>query len=55
MRRILSGDGELPTSSAIRPYAEERAEELGGNPAELLFLIGHFDALIRGDKPEFAH
>jgi uncharacterized protein YqcC (DUF446 family) len=55
MRRILGGDGDLPTSSAIRPYAEEWAEELGGNPAELLFLIGHFDALIRGDRSELAH
>jgi uncharacterized protein YqcC (DUF446 family) len=55
MRRILRGDGELPKMSAIRPYAEECVKELGGKSAELLFLIDHFDALIRGEAPERTH
>ena len=55
MRRILAGDGPLPTSSAIEPYAKECLEDLGGHSAELLFLIGHLDALIRGETPGAAH
>jgi uncharacterized protein YqcC (DUF446 family) len=55
MRRILAGDGDLPTASAIHPYAEECLEQLGGERAELLFLIGHFDALIRRETPGAAH
>jgi uncharacterized protein YqcC (DUF446 family) len=55
MRRILDGDGELPTASAIHPYAQECAAELGDGSRELLFLIGHLDALIRGEKPGAAH
>jgi uncharacterized protein YqcC (DUF446 family) len=51
MRQILDGGGVLPTASAIHPYAEECVAELGEDPAELLFLIGHFDALIRGESP----
>jgi uncharacterized protein YqcC (DUF446 family) len=55
MRQILDRGGVLPTASAIHPYAEECVAELGENPAELLFLIGHFDALIRGESHGAAH
>ena len=50
MRRILEGDGQLPTHSAIHPYAEECLQPQDARTAELLFLIDHFDALITGDK-----
>ena len=49
MRRILEGDGELPARSAIHPYAEECLPQQDAAAAELLFLIGHFDALITGE------
>jgi uncharacterized protein YqcC (DUF446 family) len=56
MRRILEGNGDLPTRSAIHPYAEEFLRPEDARSAELLFLIGHFDALITGDKaPASAH
>jgi uncharacterized protein YqcC (DUF446 family) len=55
IRQILDGDGVLPTLSAIHPYAEECAADLGDDPRELLFLIEHFDALIRRERPEAAH
>jgi len=48
MRRILAGDGELPTSSAIHPYAEDCFEHLD-DPSALLLLIERFDGLIRGE------
>ncbi|HZF29260.1 MAG TPA: YqcC family protein [Gammaproteobacteria bacterium] len=55
MRQVLDDGGALPTASAIHAYAEECVAELGEDPAELLFLIGHFDALIRGESPGAAH
>jgi uncharacterized protein YqcC (DUF446 family) len=55
MRGLLGDGGALPTASAIHPYAAECANDLGEDPAELLFLIGHFDALIRGETPGVAH
>ena len=48
MRRILAGDGELPTRSAIHPYAEDCFEHLE-DPSALLLLIERFDGLIRND------
>lgn len=48
MRRILAGDGELPTRSAIHPYAEDCFEHLE-DPRALLLLIERFDGLIRND------
>jgi uncharacterized protein YqcC (DUF446 family) len=54
MRRILAGDGELPTSSAIHPYAEDYFEHLD-DPSNLLLLIERFDDLIRGETAAVAH
>jgi uncharacterized protein YqcC (DUF446 family) len=54
MRRILSGDGELPTRSAIHPYAEDCFEHLD-DPGNLLLLIERFDGLIRGERAAVAH
>jgi uncharacterized protein YqcC (DUF446 family) len=50
MRRILAGDGELPTTSAIRPLAEDCFEHLD-DPQPLLLLIERFDGLIRNSGP----
>jgi uncharacterized protein YqcC (DUF446 family) len=49
MRRIFAGDGELPRSSAIHPYAEDCFEHLDDSSA-LLQLIERFDDLIRGES-----
>ena len=46
MRRILAGDGRLPTHSAIGPYAADCFEHLDGGAA-LLVLIERLDGLIR--------
>jgi len=46
MRRILAGDGRLPTRSAISPYAAECFEHLEDGDA-LLVLIERLDGLIR--------
>ncbi len=54
MRRILAGDGELPTASAIHPYAEDCFEHLEDSTA-LLTLIRRFDGLIRGEAGALAH
>jgi uncharacterized protein YqcC (DUF446 family) len=48
MRRILDNYETLPESSAILPYAEERAQGPGAERRELLHLIRRFDALITG-------
>jgi uncharacterized protein YqcC (DUF446 family) len=50
MRRILAGEGDLPTRSAIHPYAEDCFEHLD-DPSALLLLIEQFDGLI-GDEAE---
>ena len=54
MRRILAGDGELPTRSAIHPYAEDCFDHLA-DPSNLLLLIERFDELIRGEAVAVAH
>jgi uncharacterized protein YqcC (DUF446 family) len=54
MRRIFAGHGELPTSSAIHPYAEDCLEHLD-DPSTLLYLIERFDGLIRGESPAVTH
>jgi len=54
MRRILAGDGELPTCSAIHPYAEDCFEHLD-DPSALLLLIERFDDLIRGETAAVTH
>jgi len=54
MRRILAGDGSLPTRSAIHPYAEDCFEHLD-DPSALLMLIERFDRLIRGEIAAIAH
>jgi uncharacterized protein YqcC (DUF446 family) len=54
MRRIFAGDGELPTSSAIHPYAEDCFEHLDEQSA-LLLLIERFDGLIRGETAAVTH
>jgi uncharacterized protein YqcC (DUF446 family) len=48
MRQILGNHEALPESSAILPYAEERAQTAGEEGQELLHLIERFDALITG-------
>jgi uncharacterized protein YqcC (DUF446 family) len=48
MRRILAGEGNLPTRSAIYPLAEDCFEHLD-DPSMLLTLIARFDQLIRGE------
>lgn len=50
MRRILAGDGQLPTRSAISPYAADSFEHLEDGDA-LLALIERLDGLIR-HQPE---
>jgi len=54
MRSILAGDGNLPTASAIHPYAQDCFEHLEDRTA-LLTLIRRFDALIRGEAGALAH
>ena len=54
MRRIFAGDGELPKSSAIHPYAEDCFEHLD-DPSALLLLIERFDELIRGEAAAVTH
>ena len=54
MRRILAGDGELPTRSAIHPYAEDCFEQLA-DPSALLLLIECFDDLIRSETATLTH
>jgi len=54
MRKIFAGDGELPTRSAIRPYAEDCFEHLD-DPTALLHLIECFDGLIRGETATVTH
>jgi len=54
MRRIFAGDGELPTSSAIHPYAEDCFEHLD-DPSALLHLIERFDGLICGETAAVTH
>jgi uncharacterized protein YqcC (DUF446 family) len=54
MRRIFAGEGDLPTRSAIRPYAEDCFEHLE-DPSALLLLIERFDRLIRGEAAAIAH
>jgi uncharacterized protein YqcC (DUF446 family) len=54
MRRILAGDGELPTKSAISPYAEDCFEHLE-DPSALLVLIERFDRLIRDEASALVH
>ena len=53
MRRILAGDGDLPTSSAIHPLAEDCFEHLDAE--DLLMLIERFDGLIRGEAAVATH
>lgn len=48
MRTILAGHGDLPTSSAILPYARDCLQDCCEDPDELLFLIQTFDELITG-------
>jgi uncharacterized protein YqcC (DUF446 family) len=55
MRRIFAGDGTLPTTSAIHPYAEDFVEGGGADRAELLALIDRFDVLIRGTAAATTH
>jgi uncharacterized protein YqcC (DUF446 family) len=54
MRRILAGDGSLPTQSAIYPLAEDCFEHLD-DPSALLMLIERFDGLIRGEVGAITH
>jgi uncharacterized protein YqcC (DUF446 family) len=54
MRRIFAGDGEMPTSSAIHPYAEDVFEHLD-DPHTLLLLIERFDGLIRDETAAVTH
>jgi uncharacterized protein YqcC (DUF446 family) len=54
MRRILAGEGSLPTESAIHPLAEDCFEHLD-DPSTLLMLIERFDRLIGGEQPALAH
>jgi uncharacterized protein YqcC (DUF446 family) len=54
MRRIFAGEGDLPTKSAIWPYAEDCVEHLD-DPHALLLLIERFDRLIRGDTAAIPH
>jgi uncharacterized protein YqcC (DUF446 family) len=54
MRKIFAGDGELPTASAIHPYAEDCFEHLD-DPSNLLLLIERFDGLIRGEAAAVTH
>jgi len=54
MRRIFAGDGDLPTRSAIHPYAEDCFEHLD-DPSNLLLLIERFDGLIRGEPVAVTH
>jgi len=54
MRRILAGEGTLPTKSAIRPLAEDCFEHLD-DPSALLTLIDRFDRLIDGEAGALAH
>ena len=54
MRRILAGEGEIPTCSAIHPYAEDCFDHLA-DPSSLLLLIERFDELIRGEAVAVAH
>jgi uncharacterized protein YqcC (DUF446 family) len=54
MRRILAGEGSLPTQSAIHPYAEDCVEHLE-DPSALLLLIERFDGLIRGGAGSVTH
>ena len=54
MRKIFAGDGELPTRSAIHPYAEDCFEHLD-DPSNLLILIERFDGLIRGEPATVTH
>jgi uncharacterized protein YqcC (DUF446 family) len=55
MRRILAGDGDLPTQSAIHPYAEDCIEGPSADRTELLALIDRFDVLIRGHSAAVMH
>ena len=54
MRKIFAGDGELPTRSAIHPYAEDCFEHLD-DPTALLHLIERFDGLIRDETAAVTH
>jgi uncharacterized protein YqcC (DUF446 family) len=54
MRKIFAGDGELPTASAIHPYAEDCFGHLD-DPSSLLLLIERFDGLIRGETAAVTH
>jgi uncharacterized protein YqcC (DUF446 family) len=54
MRRIFAGEGDLPTQSAIWPYAEDCVEHLD-DPRALLILIERFDRLIRGEAAAIPH
>jgi uncharacterized protein YqcC (DUF446 family) len=54
MRRILAGEGSMPTRSAISPYAEDCFEHLD-DPTPLLLLIERFDRLIRGEAGAITH
>ena len=54
MRRILAGEGSLPTESAIHPLAEDCFEHLE-DPSTLLTLIERFDRLIVGEPLALAH
>ncbi len=54
MRRILAGDGELPTKSAIYPLAEDCFEHLE-DPSSLLTLIERFDRLIGESAAAITH
>jgi uncharacterized protein YqcC (DUF446 family) len=55
MRAIFAGRGTLPTRSAIHPYAEECVPGGTTDRAQLLALIGRFDALIRGNVAAVTH
>jgi uncharacterized protein YqcC (DUF446 family) len=54
MRRIFAGQGNLPTESAIHPYAEDCVDDVE-DPAPLLLLIERFDGLIRGEAAAITH
>jgi uncharacterized protein YqcC (DUF446 family) len=54
MRKIFSDGGELPSASAIHPYAEDCFEHLDDS-SKLLLLIERFDGLIRGEAVLVTH
>jgi len=54
MRRILAGDGVLPTRSAISPYAADYFAHLDDGDA-LLALIERLDSLLRHQAGASAH